>query len=74
MRNCRKHAVSRLQICINSHNALRNVLGDANYRIDEAFVLNNGNLGKDGRIMYMPVYMAMFLSPDKLPEKLIYRV
>ncbi len=74
MRNCRKQPISRLRNCINSHNALRNVLGDANYRIDEAFVLNNGNLEKDGRITYMPVYMAMFLSPDKLPEKLIYRV
>ena len=56
------------------HNALRNVLADGNYPIDEAFVLNNGNLEKDGRITYMPIYMAMFLVPDKLPEKLIYKV
>ena len=29
---------------------------------------------KDDRITYMPVYMAMFLLPGKLPEKMIYRV
>ena len=56
------------------HNALRNVLADQNYRINEAFVLSSGNLEKDGIITYMPVYMAMFIVPDDLPDKLIYRI
>lgn len=56
------------------HNALRNVLEDPNYRIEEAFVLTNGNLEKTGKITYLPVYMAMSIMPDRLPEKLIYKV
>ena len=56
------------------HNALRNVLADDNYPIDEAIVLSNENMERVGKITYAPVYMAMFIVPDALPERLIYRV
>ena len=36
--------------------------------------MNNANLERDGRITYMPVYMAMFIMPNALPNKLIYRI
>ena len=56
------------------HNALSNVLADANYQIEEAFVLNNENLERFGRITYLPIYMVMFVVAAGLPDKLIYRV
>jgi hypothetical protein len=56
------------------HNALSNVLSDANYQVDEAFVLNNENLERVGRITYLPIYMVMFMAVPDLPERLIYRV
>ena len=56
------------------HSALNNVLADANYQIQEAFVLNNENVQKEGKITYLPIYMAMFIEPVKLPEKFIYKV
>ena len=56
------------------HNALSNVLADTNYQIEEAFVLNNENLERIGRITYLPIYMVMFMSASELPEQLIYRV
>ena len=56
------------------HNALHNVLADNNYPIDEAIVLSNENMERVGKITYAPVYMAMFIAPDALPERLIYRV
>ena len=56
------------------HNALSNVLADTNYQIEEAFVLNNENLERIGRITYLPIYMVMFMSASELPERLIYRV
>ena len=56
------------------HNALHNVLADNNYPIDEAIVLSNENMDRVGKITYAPVYMAMFIAPDALPERLIYRV
>ena len=56
------------------HNALQNVLADKNYPIDEAIVLSNGNLERAGRIVYAPVYMAMFIMPDAIPDELIYKI
>lgn len=56
------------------HNALQNVLADKNYPIDEAIVLSNGNLECAGRIVYAPVYMAMFIMPDAIPDELIYKI
>ena len=56
------------------HNALQNVLADRNYPIDKAIVLSNENLERVGKVTYAPVYMAMFIEPDSLPEKLIYKI
>jgi predicted AAA+ superfamily ATPase len=56
------------------HNALQNVLMDTNYPINEAIVLSNENLEQIGKITYAPVYMVMFVVPDALPDKLIYRI
>ena len=56
------------------HNALHNVLADGNYPIDEAIVLSGENMERVGKITYAPVYMAMFIAPNALPDRLIYRV
>ena len=56
------------------HNALRNVLADDNYPINEAIVLSNENVERVGKITYAPVYMAMFVAPDSTPEKLLYKI
>ena len=56
------------------HNALSNVLADANYQVEEALVLNNENLARVGRITYLPIYMVMFMAAAGLPERMIYRV
>ena len=56
------------------HNAIRNVLADGNYPINEAIVLSNENVERVGKITYAPVYMAMFVAPDSIPEKLVYKI
>ena len=56
------------------HNALQNVLADENYPIDEAIVLSNENVERVGKITYAPAYMAMFIVPDSLPKKLVYKI
>ena len=56
------------------HNALSNVLADANYQVEEALVLNNENLARVGRITYLPIYMVMFMAAAGLPKRMIYRV
>lgn len=46
------------------HRALSNIMDCEDYGLCEALVLNNDNLFVDGRIIYAPVYMAMFLEKE----------
>ncbi len=47
-----------------THHALTNLLGCKEYDLPEAIVLNNDNLHVEGRILYAPIYMVMFLQKD----------
>lgn len=47
------------------HNALNNVLTSPKYDIHKAIVLCNGNVKREGEILYLPIYMLMFIEPDK---------
>lgn len=44
------------------HNALQNVMRTEAYGIKKAFVLCNGNVQVDGKIVYLPIYMTMFIK------------
>ena len=44
------------------HSALANVMGVADYQIPEAIVFSSANISVDGKIVYYPVYMTMFLN------------
>lgn len=44
------------------HSALTNLLSTEEYGINEALVLNNGNLEMHGNVLYAPIYMTMFLN------------
>ena len=56
------------------HAALSNVMANREYDIQTAYVLHNGNVTVQDRIVYLPVYMMMFLQKKALPEELIYTV
>lgn len=47
------------------HNALSNVMSSAEYALPEALVLCNGNVRVDGKVVYMPIYMLMFLEKEQ---------
>ena len=34
----------------------------------------NDNVAVEGKIVYLPIYMTMFIQPPSLPEKLIYKI
>ena len=57
-----------------SHAALSKVLDNPNYQIDHAFVFSNENVRKDGKIIYMPIYMLMFIEKETIPESMVYKV
>ncbi|MCM1176329.1 MAG: ATP-binding protein [Clostridium sp.] len=44
------------------HRALSNIMDCTEYDLPEAIVLNNDNLHIDGKIIYAPVYMSMFIK------------
>lgn len=46
------------------HSALDNVLNVEEYGIPEAFVFSSANISVDGKVVYYPVYMAMFMSEE----------
>lgn len=56
------------------HAALDNVMENRDYAIPTAFVFQNDNVRVDGRIVYLPIYMLMFLQKEQIPESLIYKL
>lgn len=47
-----------------SHRALPNIMDCKEYNLAEAIVFNNDNMRVEGKIVYAPVYMTMFLERD----------
>lgn len=51
------------------HNAMGNVLANAEYQIDRGLVLCNGNLRVEGKYTYAPIYMLMFIyCKERAPQ------
>lgn len=55
------------------HNALGNVMENAEYGIERAYVLCNDNVKTVGNVVYLPVYMAMFIRKTEVPD-MVYKV
>lgn len=55
------------------HKALSNIMDVTEYDLKEAIVISNENLRRDGKLLYLPVYMMMFLQNIPIPDNLIYR-
>ncbi len=56
------------------HAALDNVMENKDYAIPAAYVFQNDNVKVDGRVVYLPVYMLMFLQKEQDPEPQIYKL
>lgn len=50
------------------HNALGNVLENDEYGVETAIVFSLGNLDRNGKIRYLPIYMLMYLLPIEMPD------
>lgn len=53
------------------HHALSRLLEDEEYDIRSAIVFDDDSLSVEGKVFYAPIYMAMFLEKDVLPESMI---
>lgn len=50
------------------HNALTNALVNEEYKLTDALVLCNDNVKREGKKLYLPIYMLMFLYHDATPQ------
>jgi hypothetical protein len=55
------------------HNALTNVLANDDYNINFAYVLTKDNLRVEGKRIYMPMYMLMFIQKSPAPANQIFK-
>ena len=56
------------------HAALDNVLGNKDYAIPMAFVFQNDNVSAEGRVVYLPIYMLMFLQKEEPSAPQLYKL
>ena len=47
------------------HRALSNIMDCKEYALSEAIIFNNENLRADGKLVYAPIYMVMFLEKNE---------
>lgn len=57
-----------------AHRALDNVMAVEEWGIPEAYVLCKGNVCREGRVVYLPLYMCMFIEPERLPATMPFEV
>ena len=56
------------------HKALDNILAVGEWPIEEAYVLCRGNVSQEGRITYLPLYMSMFVEPERMPQSMPFEI
>jgi hypothetical protein len=56
------------------HSALNHCINNSEYNIEEAFVFANCNIGKKGKITYLPIYMACFMEQSSMKECIVKRI
>ena len=57
----------------NKHNALNRILTIERYDVSKAYVLSNENVSSDGKVVYLPIYMMMFIQKNDDLQDLIYK-
>ena len=56
------------------HAALSNVLANEDYDIPEAYVFQNDNVSRTGKITYYPIYMLMFVEKQDQSGDMVYTI
>lgn len=56
------------------HAALNHILDNEKYKIPVAYVFHNGNVCRNEKVVYYPVYMLMFLHKERELTNPIYKL
>ncbi len=54
------------------HHALDRILSNPKYGLQSAIVFSNANVSTDGKIIYYPIYMLMFIQREVIPSDMTY--
>lgn len=76
MEKCTHGAQIALEKCKTTSEMDKNytdVLANDDYNIDYAYVLTNDNLRVEGKRIYMPIYMLMFIQKSPAPSNQIFK-
>lgn len=57
-----------------THAALNALLDVPEWNLEEAYVFCEGNVEQDGKVLYLPWYMAMFLEQEEIKDDLVVDV
>ena len=57
-----------------AHAALDNLLGNDGYGVESAIVLSDYNSAQGPKVHYLPVYLAMFLEHDQMPDDAVFKL
>ena len=53
------------------HSALSKTVSNKEYGVEKAYVLTNYDIRREGKIVYLPVYMSMFIKDDAVFPTLV---
>ena len=56
------------------HSALTRIMDNPDYQIPRAFVFSNANVRVEGKIVYLPMYMLMFIKKETVPDDFVFKL
>lgn len=54
-----------------THKALDHFMNVSDYHIEKAFVFSTGNVEKDGKVMYLPIYMCYLVKEQSIGQLIV---
>lgn len=54
-----------------SHKALNNFMDVTDYHMEKAYVFSIGNVEKEGKVIYLPIYMCYLLKEQKIGRMIV---
>lgn len=54
-----------------AHKALDNFMDISDYHIEKAYVFSTGNIEKNGKVTYLPVYMSYLVKEQKIGKWIV---
>ena len=54
-----------------SHKALNHFMDVADYHMEQAYVFSVGNVEREGKVIYLPIYMCYLLKEKRIEQMIV---